>query len=151
MGPWASLWNPWGSLVVLGPSLESFGGALGCPRGSGGVLGSAVGRPWDLLGAPWGSLGTPWDVFGCPQGSIGAPWGPFRTLWLVLKNIQKPYVFDEFPTLEATLGDTWACLVCSLRLLGALWESLRVLVRSLGSSWSLLGSCGVLGLFLRRP
>ena len=34
--------------------------------------------------------------------------------------------------MEAPLGDTWACLVCSLRLLGALWESLSVLGRSLG-------------------
>ena len=38
------------------------------------------------------------------------------------------------------MGDTWACLVCSLRLLGALWESLRVLGRVLG----LLGLHGAL-------
>ena len=29
------------------------------------------------------------------------------------------------------MGDTWACLVCSLRLVGGLWESLSVLGRSL--------------------
>ena len=59
LGPWASLWNLWGSLVVRGPSLDSFGGALGRPRGSWGVLRRAPGRPCDPLGAPEGSSVTP--------------------------------------------------------------------------------------------
>jgi len=46
------------------------------------------------------------------------------------------------------LGDTWACLVCSLRLLGALWESLSVLGRSLG----VLGRhCALLEVSLGSP
>ena len=74
-GLWLSLWHPWGFW---------------------GVLGSAVGRPWDPLGEVWGSSGTPWDVFGCPWESIGAPWGPFRTLWLVLKIVEKLFIFGYF-------------------------------------------------------
>ena len=50
--------------------------------------------------------------------------------------------------MEAPLGDTWACLVCSLRLLGALWESLSVLGRSLG----VLGRhCALLEVSLGSP
>ena len=75
MGPWASLWNPEGSLVVLGTSLESFGGALGRPWG---VTGSAVGRPWDPLGSPWGSSGTTWGVLK-PLGLLEVPLG--RVSW----------------------------------------------------------------------
>ena len=65
-----------------------------------------------------------------------------------MKNIQKPFVFVVFAAMEATLGDTWACLVCSLRLLGALWESLSVLGRSLG----VLGChCALLEMSLGSP
>ena len=46
------------------------------------------------------------------------------------------------------MGDTWACPVCSLRLLGAPWESLSVLGRSLG----VLGRhCVLLELSLGSP
>ena len=110
LGPWASLFNTWGSLVVLGPSLESPGHALGRPRRSWGVLGSALGRPWDPLGTPWGSPGTPWDIFGCPRGSIGIPWGPFGTLRLVLEVVEKQDV-QLWRHPWVTLGRVW-CVLC---------------------------------------
>ena len=51
--------------------------------------------------------------------------------------------------MEAPLGDTWACLVCALPLLGVPWESLSVLgryLRVLGRHCVLLGvSSGSLG------
>ena len=131
-GPWGVPWTPlgdhWGSLGVpwdLWGSLVMPGGTLG----------------WSL-GVPWGPLGSLW-------GSIGAPWRPFRTLWLVLQIVEKPFVFVVFLAMEAPLGDTWACLVCSLRLMGALWESLSVLgcsLRVLGHHCALLEmSLGSLG------
>ena len=46
------------------------------------------------------------------------------------------------------MGDTWVCLVCCFRLLGALWESLSVLGRSVG----VLGRhCAILEVSLGSP
>ena len=125
--------------MVLGPSLENVGGALGRPRGSWGVLGSAVERPWERLGGPREPLGTSSGVLEGPLGLLGVPLGRFGFFW---KIVEKQLVFVQFPAMEAPLGDTWACLVCSLRLWGALLESLSVLGGpglSLGAPSDVLG------------
>ena len=65
-GPWA----------VLG----ELGGALGRPRGSWGVRGSAVGRPWDTLGEVWGPrepFGTSLGVLESRLVLLGIPLGRF--------------------------------------------------------------------------
>ena len=65
-----------------------------------------------------------------------------------MKINENQCVFVAFPAMEAPLGDTWACLVCSLRLMGALWESLSVL----GCSLRVLGHhCALLEMSLGSP
>ena len=125
-----SLEGPFGSLgitvVVLGPSLENRGGALGQPRTPWGVRGSAVRRPWDPLGEPQGSSGTPcggpWAVLGEPWGgpgaasdALGCPWERRETSLGSLRGA------------SGVLGNPLGCLGVPLRAHrgseGSLWDA----------------------------
>ena len=156
---WGLLGGPWRSLGVIGRVLGVLRGAFGvssrevlgdplCVLGSPGSLWGSPGT-WEELGGPlasfeilWGSLEVLWGPRGSLGGSLGVPCRSLMGHRLVLKIIEKRFVFDTFPSIEApwgTPGRSLEVLGDSGAPLGVSWALSRASLGPRGSPWVSLG------------